>query len=98
MSAGVNLFQLPLKSFHLRLQNHSFHVGIGRPSSGKPQPKGREAAATASASCSTTAEDSIGAVTGAASTVHHTVDSISAIGGQVHQTAILLDEILAFLS
>lgn len=97
MSAGVNLFQLPLKSFHLRLQNHSFHVGIGRPSSGKPQPKVREAAATASASCST-AENSIGAIAGAASTVHHTVDSISAIGGQVHQTAILLDEILAFLS
>lgn len=30
--------------------------------------------------------------------VHQAVDSVPAIGGQIHQTAILLDEILAFLS
>lgn len=33
LAAGVDLFQLPLQRFHLRLQDHSFHIGIGRSSS-----------------------------------------------------------------
>uniref|UniRef100_A0A8D8JVK9 (northern house mosquito) hypothetical protein n=1 Tax=Culex pipiens TaxID=7175 RepID=A0A8D8JVK9_CULPI len=99
LPAGIDLLELPLQRFHLRLQYHRFHgrvhAGHGRSrrsTTSACQPQSQAAGQAAAAGTAST----VASVTSVA--VHQAVDSVPAIGGQIHQTAILLDEILAFLS
>lgn len=96
---NTHLLELPLQRFHLRLQYHRFHgrvhAGHGRSRRSRPCSTTSTCQAQSQAAGQTAAAGTSPAVTSVA--VHQAVDSVPAIGGQIHQTAILLDEILAFL-